>query len=98
MNVVPAGVFPFLIAGALFGGATFSNVDGSRGPQALPQAPDLQLFFQAASRDEKEASAALAQLAESWRDDYAAMIVDMARLMRPAARGPETVHEEITAA
>ncbi len=95
MNVVPAGVLPFLIAGALFGGATFSNVDGSRGPQAPAQAPDLQLFFQAASRDEKEAGAALAQLAESWRDDYAAMIVDMARLMRPAARGPETVHEEI---
>ena len=30
------------------------------------------------------------QLAERWRDDYAAMIVDMARLMRPSSRGPET--------
>jgi hypothetical protein len=57
--------------------------------------PDLRLFFQAASRDEREASAALTQLAEDWRDDYAAMIVDMARLMRPASRGPEILHEEV---
>lgn len=68
---------------------------GSRRPQALPQAPDLQLFFEAASRDEREANAAMQHLASTWRDDYAAMIVDMARLMRPASRGPDILHEEV---
>jgi Protein of unknown function (DUF3179) len=82
VNSLPAALVRFLIAGALFGGL-------------LPQAPDLQLFFQAASRDEKEASAAMQQLAASWRDDYAAMIVDMARLMRPSSRGPEILHEAV---
>jgi Protein of unknown function (DUF3179) len=57
------------------------------------QPPDLRLFFQAASRDEKEAGAALEQLAATWRDDYAAMIVDMARLMRPAPREPASDDE-----
>jgi Protein of unknown function (DUF3179) len=69
------------------------SVPVGRGLSAEP--PDLRLFFQAASRDEREASAALTQLAEDWRDDYAAMIVDMARLMRPASRGPEILHEEV---
>ncbi|MGH9311725.1 MAG: DUF3179 domain-containing protein [Vicinamibacterales bacterium] len=62
-------------------------------PESEP--PDLQLFFQAASRDDKEASAALGQLAGRWRDDYAAMIVDMARLMRPASRGPQASDDEL---
>jgi hypothetical protein len=63
-------------------------------PSPNPQAPDLQLFFQAASRDDKEASAALRQLEAAWRDDYAALIVDMARLMRPASRGFDEVSDE----
>jgi len=88
VNLLLAGLAAVLIVGTRFEGLSLAQA-----PSPSPQAPDLQLFFQAASRDEKEAGAALAQLAESWRDDYAAMIVDMARLMRPASRGPDIVEE-----
>jgi Protein of unknown function (DUF3179) len=69
----------------------------SQAPSPKPQAPDLQLFFQAASRDEKAANDALAALAQSWRDDYAAMVVDIARLMRPAARPSLTPDDDLPA-
>jgi hypothetical protein len=58
-------------------------------PAVLPVAraadphSDLQLFIDAASRDEGRSEAALAVLAESWRDDYTALLVDFARFMRP---------------
>ncbi len=45
--------------------------------------PSLQLFVDAASQDEEKAEAALAALAESWRDGYAAVFLDFARFMRP---------------
>lgn len=45
------------------------------------KAPDVRLFFQAAAREEREARAALEVLATSWRDGYAGMIVDLARLL-----------------
>jgi hypothetical protein len=45
--------------------------------------PELQLFIDATSQDEQKAQAALAALAESWRDGYAALFVDLARFMRP---------------
>lgn len=48
--------------------------------------PDLDWFFQAAARDERVARKALQQIAASWKDGYAAMFVDLARLMRPARR------------
>jgi hypothetical protein len=51
-----------------------------------PAEAPIELFFQAASRDEKTASVALERLAAVWRDDYAALIVDIARLMRPSPR------------
>jgi hypothetical protein len=50
--------------------------------------PDLRLFIEAASADEKQARAALAELAASWRDGYAPLLVDLARFMRPAPRAP----------
>lgn len=43
--------------------------------------PDIRLFLQAASRDEKASRAALEEIARSWRDGYAGMIVDLARFM-----------------
>lgn len=46
--------------------------------------PPLEWFFEATSRDGRVADAALARIAERWDDGYAAMIVDLARLMRPA--------------
>lgn len=54
--------------------------------QATPvsEPPPLEWFFEATSRDRREADAALARIAERWDTGYAAMIIDMARLMRPA--------------
>jgi hypothetical protein len=48
--------------------------------------PNLQLFVDAASQDEGTAEAAMTALAESWRDDYTALLVDFARFMRPRRR------------
>jgi hypothetical protein len=48
--------------------------------------PDINLFFWAASQDDTKAEPALAALAEAWRDDYAALIVDIARFMQPRRR------------
>lgn len=53
---------------------------------AGPGVPDTSWFIEAASQDEKRAKAALDRIAAVWRDAYASMIVDMARLMRPARR------------
>jgi hypothetical protein len=49
----------------------------------------VRLFFRVAARDEREARAALEALAASWRDGYAGMIVDIARLLHGVRqRGP----------
>jgi Protein of unknown function (DUF3179) len=57
--------------------------------------PDLQLFFDAASRSDKQANAALDALSKNWRDGYAALIVDMARLMRSSAAPGQIETEEV---
>jgi len=60
------------------------------GPHGTPAslgrdgAPDVRLFFQAMSQDAAEAQSALATLGSSWRDGYAGMIVDLARLIPSA--------------
>ncbi len=48
--------------------------------------PPLDLFFAAVSPDNRVARAALDSLAGQWRDSYTPMIIDMARLLRPAPR------------
>jgi hypothetical protein len=48
--------------------------------------PPLDLFFAASSPDSRVAKAALDTLAGQWRDSYTPMIIDMARLLRPARR------------
>lgn len=48
--------------------------------------PPLDVFFAAASSDNRVARAALDRLAREWRDAYTPMIIDMARLLRPAPR------------
>jgi hypothetical protein len=62
---------------------------GWLGAQVRPSPPPLELFFAAASFDDRTARAALDALAPAWHDGYAAMIVDMARLLRPA--GPARI-------
>jgi hypothetical protein len=50
--------------------------------------PDVRLFFEAAARDEKQARSALAAIAGSWRDGYAALILDLARFFPVVRRSP----------
>jgi len=52
----------------------------------LPEHPPLDVFFAAAAADDRTARAALDRLATQWRDAYTPLIIDMARLLRPAAR------------
>jgi hypothetical protein len=56
----------------------------SAAPGGAP--PDVGLFVEAASLEEGRAREALEQLAAAWKDDYAALVVDLARLMRAPAR------------
>ena len=55
--------------------------------------PDIVLFFQAASSDEKIANAALKEIQGRWRDGYTPMFIDLARMMRPPARMRATADE-----
>jgi len=48
--------------------------------------PPLDVFFAATSNDNRVARTALDRLAREWRDAYTPMIIDMARLLRPAPR------------
>jgi len=50
--------------------------------QAEP--PAIAWFFDAAGRDDRAAGKALENIAPRWRDGYTAVIVDLARFMRPA--------------
>jgi hypothetical protein len=56
----------------------------SAGPAAAT-APDVRLFLEAASTDERLARAALEELGRSWSDDYAALVIDLLRF----TRGPD---------
>jgi hypothetical protein len=53
---------------------------GVRAAGALP----ITRFLEAASTDDRPARAALDELAAAWKDAYAAMIIDLARQMRPS--------------
>lgn len=55
-------------------------------PVLAQQPPSLQLFFDAASTDERRAETALRELGRVWKDSYTALIVDLARFL-PAAGG-----------
>ena len=48
--------------------------------------PLIARFLEAASTDDRTAQAALGELAAAWKDSYAAMIIDLARQMRPPRR------------
>lgn len=57
------------------------------------QPPDPNWFFQGALRDERAAREALDRLAATWKHSYTSMVVDLVRLLRPAARPGATVDE-----
>jgi hypothetical protein len=56
--------------------------------------PEIGLFVEAASLEERPAREALKQLAAGWNDDYAALVVDLARLMRPPTQSPSPSEPE----
>ncbi|MFW6198181.1 MAG: DUF3179 domain-containing protein [Acidobacteriota bacterium] len=53
----------------------------ARAAEPGQEEPDIRLFFQAASTDQGEAEAALDRIGERWRDPYAAMLIELIRLM-----------------
>ena len=64
-------------------------VSSSSAPSLVAQQlPDVELFFQAASREKEEAEAALAKIAEAWKDGYASMLIDIVRFLPSSGRQP----------
>ncbi len=59
--------------------------------------PDIALFVEAVAVEEDRAREALKQLAAVWKDDYAALVVDLARLMRAPARASSPLDSEAPA-
>ena len=58
-------------------------------------APDIRLFFQAATRDSREADDALRTIGASWRDGYAGLVIDLARFFPSARRRPSSASAEV---
>jgi len=56
--------------------------------RASQEPPDLQLFFQTTSSDEKEAEAALEAIAKNWQDGYTPLLIDIARFLPSPRRRP----------
>jgi hypothetical protein len=56
--------------------------------------PAWQAFLAAAGPDQKSAQSALAEIAARWRDNYAAMIVDVARFL-PSPRATQIADEGV---
>jgi hypothetical protein len=52
-------------------------------PSGVQKPLEIDLFFQAAGKDQKKAAEALDQIATGWWDSYAGLILDLARFMRP---------------
>lgn len=56
---------------------------------AQPAAPPVVRFVEATRDDDRIAAAALRDIAAGWRDGYAGMIIDLARMMRAPRRAAE---------
>ncbi|MFN8061114.1 MAG: DUF3179 domain-containing (seleno)protein [Vicinamibacterales bacterium] len=69
-----------VIVGVAMGGGAAIAQDES------PQDPPWQTFITAAGPDRRLAGAALADIASRWRNGFASMLVDLARLLPPARR------------
>lgn len=54
--------------------------------QSTAQAPPLAGFIEATREDNRVASEALREIAASWKDGYASMFIDLARMMRGPRR------------
>ncbi len=58
--------------------------------------PDIQRFLDLGSADAKVAAAAEPEIVAAWKDGYASMLIDMARLL-PAPRRPDDLSEIVLA-
>ena len=56
---------------------------GQLAPAGVQQPPEIDLFFQAAGKDQKKAAEALDEIAAGWQDAYTGLILDLTRFMRP---------------
>jgi Protein of unknown function (DUF3179) len=74
-----------------------THVGGAQSAPANPptSAPDLDAFYRAAGRDDREARKALETIAARWKDGYASMFVDLARLMRPVRRPDSSIDASV---
>lgn len=61
---------------------------GSAQPPAAEAEPSWGTFLAADSRDRQTSQEALAAIARQWRDDYAGLIIDLARFYPPARPSP----------
>ena len=53
--------------------------------ETAQQPPDIELFMQAASQKSEEGEAAIAKIAEAWKDGYTGLFIDIARFL-PSSR------------
>lgn len=61
-------------------------------PAAEPQAhPPIRLFLDAGGSDNRAADDAMRRLADTWRDGYTGMFIDMARLLAPRRVNDELI-------
>jgi hypothetical protein len=69
---------------AVFASAAISAVIGLASLDTrLAQEPPLAVFFTAGGADQRAAEGAMTALARNWKNGYAPMIIDMARMMPP---------------
>lgn len=72
-----------VVAFALGLSALVARGHAQQAPPVSP-APALQLFYDAVSPDDRTGKAALEAIGAVWHDRYTSMIIDLARLLRPA--------------
>ena len=68
---------PFLVC------LCFFVLFGLLAPSGVQKPPEIDLFFQAAGKDQKKAAEALDKIESGWQDAYAGLILDLVRFMRP---------------
>lgn len=81
-NVVGAGTCLIAAVGATAVAAGLQAL-AVAASQPAGEPPAIHWFLAAMTLDEREASEALARIAERWEDRYAALLVDLARFTRP---------------
>jgi hypothetical protein len=79
---------------AFAGAAAIAGLAAVAAAQPSAAEPPWQAFLAAGNTNRRTAEAALADIAARWRDQYAALVVDVARFF-PASRGPAPADESL---